>query len=116
MKRVLMVGPARSVKGGMTTVVDNYYQYGLNEKVILEYIESCCDRNVFFKLIKEILGIIKFVFIVSKYDIVHVHVASRRSTFRKIIYVRISKFYGKKVILHIHGVDLRNFLIMKFQI
>lgn len=109
MKKVLMVGPARSVKGGMTTVVDNYYQYGLNEKVILKYIESCCDRNVLFKLIKEIFGIIKFIFCVNKFDIVHIHVASRRSTFRKIIYIRISKFYGKKVILHIHGGGFKEF-------
>lgn len=25
--KVLMVGPARDVKGGMTSVVDNYFKY-----------------------------------------------------------------------------------------
>lgn len=27
--KVLMIGPARDVKGGITSVVDNYYEYGL---------------------------------------------------------------------------------------
>ncbi len=109
MKKVLMIGPARNVKGGMTTVVDNYYQYGLNEKVILKYIESCCDKNIFLKFIKEILGIFQFIFCLNKFDIIHIHVASRRSTFRKILYIKISKFYDKKVVLHIHGGGFREF-------
>ena len=109
MKKVLMIGPARNVKGGLTTVVDNYYQYGLNEKVILKYIESCCDKNIFLKFIKEILGIFQFIFCLNKFDIIHIHVASRRSTFRKILYIKISKFYNKKVVLHIHGGGFREF-------
>ena len=45
MKKVLMLGPARDVKGGMTSVVDNYYEYGLDKKVELKYIETINDKS-----------------------------------------------------------------------
>lgn len=101
--KVLMVGPARSVKGGMTTVVDNYFEYGLSEKIELKYIESCNDKNKILKFIQEIKGLNEFKKNIKKYDIVHIHMASRRSTYRKIKYIQIAKKYNKKVILHIHG-------------
>ena len=104
-----MVGPARNVKGGMTTVVDNYFNYGLTEKVELKYIESCTDSNVFSKLLKEIKGYCEYKREVNKYDIVHIHMASRRSTFRKGRYVRLAKKLNKKVILHIHGAEYKMF-------
>ncbi len=109
MLRVLMVGPARSVKGGMTTVVDNYYKVGLDKKVKLKYIESCNDSNKLSKLIQEIKGIHEYKKVIKDYDVAHIHVASRRSTFRKSKYVRIAKKYNKRVILHIHGAEYKKF-------
>lgn len=109
MIKVLMVGPARTVKGGMTTVVDNYYNYGLNKKVDLKYIESCNDGNKLFKLLKEIKGIIEFKKEINSYDIVHIHMASRRSTFRKAKYIKLAKKKNKKIVLHIHGAGYKNF-------
>lgn len=106
---VLMIGPARSVKGGMTTVVNNYYDYGLDKKVNLRYLESCNDSNKLSKLIKEIKGFIEFKKIVKNYDILHIHMASRRSSFRKGKYVRLAKKYGKKVVIHIHGAEYKIF-------
>ena len=103
MKKVLMIGPARDVKGGMTTVVDNYYKVGLDKKVELKYIESCNDKNIIFKFFKEIKGIVEYRINIKKYDIVHIHMASRRSTFRKIKYIKVAKKFHKKVIVHIHG-------------
>lgn len=106
---VLMIGPARSVKGGMTTVVDNYYQYGLDKMVNLKYIETCNDSNKISKFLKEQKGMKEFRKEIDNYDVVHIHMASRRSTFRKGKYVRIAKSKGKKVIIHIHGAEYKLF-------
>ncbi len=108
-KRVLMVGPARSVKGGMTTVVDNYYNYGLDKIVELKYIESCNDSNKISKFFKEIKGWNEFKKELDNFDVVHIHMASRRSTFRKGKYVRLAISRGKKVIIHIHGAEYKLF-------
>lgn len=109
MIKVLMIGPSRTVKGGMTSVVNNYFEHKLNEKVNLKYLETINDKNKISKFIKEKTAIIKFKIIIKKYDIIHIHVASRRSTYRKIKYIKIAKKYNKKIILHIHGGGFKKF-------
>ncbi|MEI3435698.1 MAG: glycosyltransferase family 4 protein [Clostridia bacterium] len=108
--KVLMIGPARDVKGGMTSVIDNYFEYGLNSKVELKYIETINDKCKLLKFFKERKGFIDFKKNINKYDIVHIHMASRRSAFRKGKYLRIAKKNDKKVILHIHGAEFKIFL------
>lgn len=109
MIKVLMIGPARSVKGGMTTVVDNYYLSELQNQVNLKYIETCNDKNFLLKGIKEIIGFFSFIINYKKYEVVHIHMASRRSTFRKGLYVNLAKKANKKVIIHIHGAEYKLF-------
>ena len=107
--KVLMIGPARSVKGGMTTVVDNYYNYGLDRIVDLKYIETCNDSNKISKFLKEKKGMMEFKKEIDNFDIVHIHMASRRSTFRKAKYIKLAKKHKKKIVLHIHGAGYKNF-------
>lgn len=107
--KVLMLGPARDVKGGMTAVVNGYYDYGLDKEVDLKYIETINDKNILSKILKEIRGKIEFLLNINKYDIVHIHMATRRSTFRKLKYLRKAKKRNKKVILHIHGAEYKPF-------
>ena len=106
---VLMIGPARNVKGGMTTVVNNYFEYGLKEKVNLKYIETINDNNKISKFFKEIKGLIEFKKYINNYEIIHIHMASRRSTFRKGKYIKIAKEKEKKVIIHMHGGGFKDF-------
>ena len=108
-KKILMIGPARDVKGGMTSVIDNYFKYGLDKKVDLKYVETVNDKSIISKLLKEIKGKGEFLHEIKKNDIVHIHMASRRSTFRKIKYINLSKKYDKKVVLHIHGAEFKMF-------
>lgn len=107
--KVLMLGPARDVKGGMTSVVNNYFEYGLDKLINLKYIETINDKNKMSKILEMLKGFMEFIINISKYDIVHIHMASRISTFRKGIYVRIAKKINKKVIIHIHGAEYRIF-------
>ncbi len=108
-KRILMLGPARDVKGGMTSVVDNYYNAKLDKMIDLKYIETINDKGIISKIISEIRGKKDFDKNIRDYDIVHIHMASRRSTFRKGRYVRKAKKLNKKVILHIHGAEFKMF-------
>lgn len=107
--KVLMIGPARNVKGGMTSVVDNYYEYGLDKKIDLKYIETVNDKNKISKSIKILKGYIEFSKNIKDYDIVHIHMASRMSAFRKAKYVKKAKRKNKKVIIHIHGASFKAF-------
>lgn len=110
MLKVLMIGPSRNTKGGVSTVINNYYKYGLSDKVKLKYIETINDKNIFIKFIKEKIALVDFLFNIGKYDILHAHLASRRSAFRKSMYIRIAKRKNKYIVAHIHGGGFKKFL------
>ena len=46
--KVLMIGPARSVNGGISAVVNNYYKVGLDKKI------ESGPISIYFKLEKEL--------------------------------------------------------------
>ena len=48
--KVLMVGPDRSVHGGISGVVNNYYDAGITEKVDLNYIGTMVEGSKLRKL------------------------------------------------------------------
>ena len=104
-KRVLIVGPSsvRS-KGGMATVIEEIQNDKvLREKYEIEVFESYIDGNRFIRFLFAIYAFIKFCLTKRNYDLYHVHMASRGSTFRKGHYIDAIKKWNKKVILHIHG-------------
>lgn len=104
-RRILVIGPspARS-KGGMATVIEEIEKdRNLNEQFDIDVYESYIDGNKLVRLIYSIYAFIKFWITKRNYDLYHVHVASRGSTFRKGHYIDAIKKWNKKVILHIHG-------------
>lgn len=46
---------------------------------------------------------------IKRVDLLHIHVAPRGSTWRKALFSRIAKLFGKPVILHLHGSGYDNF-------
>lgn len=107
--KVLMVGPDRSVHGGISSVVNNYYEADLDKEIELRYIGTMVDGSKIRKLLKAMESYIKFIICVGNYDIVHVNMASDSSYYRKIYFIRIAKFFHKKVVIHQHGGDFATF-------
>ena len=104
-KKILVIGPSPSrSKGGMATVIEEIEKdKKLNEQFDIDVYESYIDGNKLVRLFYSIYAFIKFYFTKRNYDLYHVHVASRGSTFRKGHYVDVIKKWNKKVILHVHG-------------
>lgn len=109
MVKVLMLGVSRNAKGGIASVVNNYYKCGLDDKIKLKYIETINDRCSVSKILKMFKGFFSYAINVWFFDVVHIHMASRMSTYRKSIYIIISKIVKKKVIIHIHGAEFNIF-------
>ena len=107
--RVLMVGPAREVHGGVSAVINNYYEAGLDKKIEMEYLPSMKDGSKWCKLFVALGAYTKFVCIAWKYDIVHIHMASDSSFYRKSLFILLTKIYRKKLIVHEHGGNFREF-------
>lgn len=107
--KVLMVGPGRDVMGGISTVVNSYYELGLEEKVKLRYIASMEDGNKIKKMIIAFNSYVEFGRHVKNYDIVHVHMAAQASFTRKSFFIRKAKKERKKIIIHQHSADFDEF-------
>ena len=107
--KILMIGPERNVQGGISSVINNYYSSGMNSKVDLKYIGTMIDGNKIKKLNKAIKSYLYFIKNINMYDIIHVHMASRASFYRKSIFIKFAKRHKKKVIIHLHGAEFKEF-------
>lgn len=107
--KVLMIGPARSVHGGVSAVVNNYYAAGLDQQVKLKYIETMVDGSKARKLVQAMIAYFRFLFILPFYDILHVNMAADASCYRKKVFIDTAGLFGKKIIIHEHGGDFEGF-------
>lgn len=110
-KKILIIGPSsiRS-KGGMATVIEEIEKdKKLNRQFEIDVYESYIDGNKLVRFIYSICVFIKFCLTKKNYDLYHIHVASRGSTFRKGHYVDVIKMWNRKVILHVHGAQYLDF-------
>ncbi len=109
MRKVLMVGPGRNVHGGISGVVNNYYAAGLDKKIRLCYIATMVEGSKARKLLQAGIAYLRFLAVLPRYEIVHVHMASDSSYYRKSVFIRTAHFFGKKIVLHQHGGDFTGF-------
>lgn len=111
--RVVMVGADRSVHGGVSAVVNNYYKAGLDRKVRLTYLGTMVDGSKFRKLVKAIGAYLRFLLLLPGFDILHVNMAADTSFYRKRIFIHTASRWGKKILIHAHGGDFRSFYYKK---
>lgn len=108
-----MIGPARSVNGGISGVVNNYYSADLDKQIDLTYIGTMEDGSKLHKLLVAAKALLKYVTVVSKCHIVHVNMASDVSIYRKMIFIQIAALCKKKIIIHQHGGHIEEFYYEK---
>lgn len=109
--KVLMVGPDRSVQGGISGVVNNWYKARLDRRVELKYIGTMVDASKPIKLLKALQAYILFALCIKRYDIIHVNMAADASYYRKLFFINLAKLFHKKVIIHQHGGDVQRFFM-----
>jgi len=104
-RKILMIGPDRGVKGGISAVVNAYFCSSLLKDYTITYISSHIDGNKLAKFIQLVRSLCLFLkYVCSKETrLVHIHSASRASFYRKSLFAIASKLWGKKLIFHIHG-------------
>lgn len=92
MKKILMIGPGRDVRGGISTVVNSYYELGIEKDTEIKYIPTMEDGSQIKKLIVAVKAYMEFGGCVKKYDIVHVHMAAQASFVRKSLFVQKANY------------------------
>lgn len=96
-------------KGGVAQVV---YTYSKEVYPVFKSVENSKSGPKIRNLWSAVTGMIKTIWILltdRKIKIVHIHSASRTSFYRSMIFVNLSHFFKKRVVMHIHGGGFKEF-------
>ncbi len=101
--RVLMIGAGRDVRGGVSSVVNSYYEAGLDTMCELTYLPTMEDGSKLRKMFVAAGARLSFERLVRRCDILHVHMSSDNSFYRKAMFIRKAYKEKRKIIIHMHG-------------
>jgi glycosyltransferase involved in cell wall biosynthesis len=102
-KRVMVVGTGRSSRGGINSVIRAYTQTSLWEKWHCYWLETHIDKGLLLKFIYYLKAFFLFLVRIPFYQLVHLHLSEPPSAFRKLIFIRLAKIFGKPVLVHFHS-------------
>jgi len=107
---VLIIAP--KTEGGITAVSDNYLKADLNKSgnilVHPSTFESSGYRKIYFFLKQLLLTL--YLLIKYRPDIIHIHLASKGSYYRKSFHLILGKIFRKKIIIQIHANHFTDFI------
>lgn len=109
--RGLMLGPSLVGQGGVASVVNVYREAGLFNKSDIHYLATTLDgsfKEKFWLFLKSWVSFLVLIF-QSDLQFIHIHLASRNSTYRKILFIIPLLIFGKHYILHLHGAEYQSF-------
>lgn len=101
--KVLMIGAGREVRGGVSSVVNGYYEAGLDKMCELTYLPTMQDGSKIKKLLVAVWARFRFESLIKQQDILHVHMSADNSFYRKAVFIRKAYKEKKKIIIHMHG-------------
>lgn len=103
MSRVLVVATSRKTRGGITSVIKAHETGEQWKRFHCHWVQTHRDGPALRKVLYFITGMADFLIRLPFYDIVHIHTADYGTEKRKRIFARISKLFGKKLIVHLHS-------------
>ncbi|MGZ3180893.1 MAG: glycosyltransferase family 4 protein [Telluria sp.] len=111
MKHVVMIGTHLNTMGGIASVVNVYAASGLFERYPVLYVASHCDGGKAAKLGIMLKGYARFLGLLlrGRVGLVHIHVASRASFWRKSVFFLLAFLFRKPAVFHLHGGEFRIF-------
>lgn len=110
--RVAMVGLGIHTTTGIATVVRNWLAAGYDQRVELTYVSTNSSQVPGQKLRKAgecLRAYLKLLFLLPRVDVVHLHMAMYGSFWRKQIPFYLAKLFRRKVIVHLHGSEFKQF-------
>lgn len=108
--KVLMIGNHQSVKGGITSVIQQLLAYdwqsaGVDMEFVPTYIEASSLKKIVY-FIRSYIRINK-ILRTNKPDIVHIHMSYKGSFYRKYILHKLCMRYKVPDIIHLHGSEFQ---------
>ena len=105
-KKILYVGPSEKLNGGVASVIralqSENKKDDLYEVLILPTVMSSKKTLCVFGFILFLIRLIAAI-LIRRFDLAHIHLASRGSAYRKVIVMIILSFFKKPYLVHLHG-------------
>jgi glycosyltransferase involved in cell wall biosynthesis len=110
-RSVIMVGTHPTTMGGIATVVRGYMQAGLFERFKSVYVPTHRDGSRFQKAATALAAYLRiFVsLLMGNAPLLHVHVSSRASFWRKSLVCAMARLFRRPYLLHVHGSEFMTF-------
>lgn len=102
-KHVLVVGPSKKTRGGITSVINAQKSTDIWQKWNCIWVETYIDGNNIMKIAYFAKGLLQFLLKVKNSSIIHIHYSGKISASRKSVFVFIAKIYNIPVISHYHA-------------
>lgn len=103
MTKVLIVATSRKTRGGITSVIKAHETGEQWKKFHCHWVQTHRDGPAWRKILYFVSGLTDFLIRVPFYDIIHIHTADYGTERRKRIFARLTKFFGKKLVVHLHS-------------
>lgn len=112
MKRVVMIGPSPAARGGMATVIGTLLQQGYTKTGECEFIATHVDGSLAIKMRTAVQALARFAWLLvtGRVALLHAHVASGVSFWRKSLFIGLAHAFRRPVIFHLHGGEFRAFV------
>jgi glycosyltransferase involved in cell wall biosynthesis len=110
-RSVLMVGTSPDVRGGISSVVRNYYAGGLFRRFDIRYIPTHRDGTAVQKVLAALRAYVTLSALLLTADapLAHIHLSSRTSFWRKAVVCAMARIRGRPYVLHAHGSEFSKF-------
>ncbi|MDR7098305.1 glycosyltransferase involved in cell wall biosynthesis [Lysobacter niabensis] len=108
---VTMVGTSPAAQGGVAAVVRALTSSVLSNRYVIDYVETHAEGGTLLKLAIAVKAwvTLQFRLLTSVGGLVHVHIASRASFWRKCFLLLPALAMRKPVLLHLHGGEFKVF-------
>ncbi|UCV09831.1 glycosyltransferase family 4 protein [Dechloromonas denitrificans] len=115
MKSVVMIGPCPDAKGGMSSVIAVYRAHGLFSEGDCRYLITATEGNTWHKLwvATSAFGLFVKLLALGRVSVLHAHVASGVSFWRKSLFIGLAYLFGCPVIFQLHGAEFRTFVAQR---
>jgi glycosyltransferase involved in cell wall biosynthesis len=108
-KIVIWLGPDNRSKGGVASVIDTFVSNQYFEKGRRVFIHTVSDTSSAGKLKSLFVAMGKYLRLLPQAGLVHIHVSSDASFYRKYLFSFLARMYGVKYLIHLHSSSFPGF-------
>jgi glycosyltransferase involved in cell wall biosynthesis len=108
---VLMIGPGLGCRGGISSVCASYRDGGLFQRLGVRYLSTFEQGSALRKLVVAASALARFtgLLLARRVGVVHVHVATNASFWRKSVFCAAARLARVPCLLHLHSGDMPAF-------